>query len=293
MHCLIYIDVLFMLNFIMDYIVISLSASLTGNRTKVLAGSGRISFISQDAVIFRLRKTAASLIGSSWVCIVLIFRLKGVLWDIVSYFAVSVIMALTMAGFRKWREIARYVAAMYFLTCALGGMMHVIYYYTAFGFMIRTAGNGTGAAKLLPVITSAVIIAPVIQAVAVYISGTVSDRKLMPVIIIENNGRTVRLKALIDTGNSLTDPFNGDAVNIIEAESASRLIRSFTEDCYHLIPFASIGEDNGLIPVVRFDRMIITGEQHCLIETPLFALYSGKFTDGSYRAILNPKMLAG
>ena len=288
MHYLIYIDVLFLVNFIMDYVVVSITTEVAG-RCKNKSEKG----IRADSVLFCLRKAAASLIGAVWVCVLLVLRLRGVLWDIVTYLGISFAMSAVTALPCSFKKLMKNVVIMYFVTCTLGGIMHVIYYYTAFGCMVRAALSKPELAGFLPVTAGALIAEPVIRWLFGQIEGLVSGRKLMPLIVIENDGRKLKLRALVDTGNSLTDPFSGRAVNVAEADAVSHLIKSYASCQYHLIPFASLGEKEGLIPVVRFDRMTVIGKKKIIVDKPLFALYSGNFTDDSYRVILNPLMLAG
>ncbi|MGN0379463.1 MAG: sigma-E processing peptidase SpoIIGA [Butyrivibrio sp.] len=291
MHYLVYIDVLFMVNFIMDYIVVSLAADIIGCRFAASTRSHKKRRIDPGPAIFCLRKVCAASIGALWVSIVLVLRLRGILWDIVTYFVIAIIMTMSIVSPREWRRLIKCMVVMYFVTCALGGIMNVVYYYTAFGCMIKSISEKPAAAAILPVLGGAVMLAPLINLIFRYISGFISTRKIMPVVIIENNGKAIRLKALVDTGNSLTDPYSGSAVNVMESDVAATLIKSYADSHYHLIPFMSLGEEKGLIPVVRFDRLTIIGEKKYTVDKPLFALYSGKFTDSDYRVILHPELI--
>lgn len=291
MHYLIYIDVLFMVNFIMDYIIMSLTADILGCRGATSEKIREKHRIDTGPVLFCMRKVCGAFAGALWVSILLVFRLQGVWWDIVTYFFVAAAMAMSIVNPKELRKFIKCIIVMYFVTCVLGGIMHMIYYYTAFGCMIRSVSRKAYKTSMLPVLAGAVILAPVVRLTMQYISSIVSTRKIMPYVVIENDAKSIRLKALVDTGNSLTDPYTGGAVNVIEADAASELIKSYAESHYRLIPFMSIGEENGLIPVIRFDRMTIIGEKKYTVEKPLFALYSGKFTDSSYKVILHPEML--
>ena len=63
---------------------------------------------------------------------------------------------------------------------------------------------------------------------------------------------------------------------------------------YHLIPYSSIGNENGVIPVVRINRLkIIGGKETWIVEKPLLALYSGSFSGNTdYEFIIHPDILA-
>ena len=80
-------------------------------------------------------------------------------------------------------------------------------------------------------------------------------------------------------GNSLYDPIFNVPVNLIESEAARKIMEDGIGMGYHLIPFASVGNESGLIPVVQFTGLTIHtsgGEFH--IDKPWFALYSGRLS---------------
>lgn len=94
-------------------------------------------------------------------------------------------------------------------------------------------------------------------------------------------------------GNSLYDPIFNVPVNLIESEAARKIMEDGMGMGYHLIPFASVGNESGLIPVVQFTGLTIHtsgGEFH--IDKPWFALYSGRLSGKEeYNIILHPEML--
>lgn len=69
------------------------------------------------------------------------------------------------------------------------------------------------------------------------------------------NGATIQLNAFHDTGNFLRDPFTGKMVNIVDA--------SFLKDAdiqnenIRYIPFHSVGQEHGLMPVMTIEKMVI------------------------------------
>ena len=78
------------------------------------------------------------------------------------------------------------------------------------------------------------------------------DIRLYRVMLL-NNGRSVEVTGLHDTGNRLTDPYVHAPVNIL-AESVAQAVVPMQEPC-RLIPFCSVGEANGLLRAWTIDAM--------------------------------------
>lgn len=106
--------------------------------------------------------------------------------------------------------------------------------------------------------------------------------------------RSYRTKALIDTGNTLWDAVSKEPVNIVESQVAELLTEEEEELKIRYIPFHSIGRKEGIMPMIRLDRMkIMDGTQLRWIERPLAAISEEKLSEENYQVILNPDVLIG
>lgn len=293
MYYEIYLDVLFLVNFVMDYIVLSITVRIMCATVSVRTSAGNG---IKGRLIFYLRKVLAAFLGAVWVCVMLLMRLRNPLWNAVTYFVICGLMVFTAAGRQRPGAIVRGMGIMYLTTCALGGFIHVLYYYTTIGFFLNGLAGANGEnASVWVVFCGSVIAAPAIRLFWEFAVSRLSRASAKSVAVISNKGREVRLSALCDTGNSLTDPICGEPVNVVESECVQKLISSYEECSYHLIPYSAIGSERGLIPVVRFEKLTVIGEGGAfVVESPLFALYSGKFAANTdYRVILHPMMFGG
>lgn len=101
--------------------------------------------------------------------------------------------------------------------------------------------------------------------------------KFLPVEI-RYNGKCHRFTALVDTGNTLTDPISGQQVIVVSSGLGQRILGqgsvAFSDpvsaiECIHggrLIPYHSVGTENGLLAAKRFQDVTIgkwSGE--CLV----------------------------
>lgn len=104
--------------------------------------------------------------------------------------------------------------------------------------------------------------------------------------------RTEEVQGLIDSGNHLKEPFTGKPVSIIDADCAHRLLGEDWENerGFLLIPYHSIGTEEGWLQGVTIDRMYVhaSGEE-AVINSPVLAIYKGHVSAGEqYQMILHP-----
>lgn len=114
------------------------------------------------------------------------------------------------------------------------------------------------------------------------------------------NGELVETKAIIDTGNSLFDPITGSPVIVCEYEQIKRLVPKETDESLidkmrerglkvRLIPFSSIGKDSGLMPAFLPDMVKIDEREakRCIVGISENKLSKGE----EYHALLNPMIM--
>ena len=119
--------------------------------------------------------------------------------------------------------------------------------------------------------------------------------------------RQLRLTALRDTGNSLSDPLLGKSVVIIERDCVRELLPAEQAEVFsrnrdaaeiavaagktglrvHLVPYSAVGTASGLLPAFSLDRAIIDGKKH---TGALAAVSPTPLSDGGgHRAIIGGK----
>lgn len=118
-------------------------------------------------------------------------------------------------------------------------------------------------------------------------------------------GRTVELVALVDTGNTLTDPVSGRRVMVAQGEALSPLFppdtlemwmlrdptgameelgKGPTAGRWQLLPYRAVGVERGMLLAVRLDGAKIGGRE---VVRPLVALSPTPVSDtGSYRVLV-------
>lgn len=115
------------------------------------------------------------------------------------------------------------------------------------------------------------------------------ERRNIYEVILTENGENIELKALLDTGNLLTDPVSGKPVSVVEEKEALRQWLIKYPQKYKIIPYHSIGNEHGVLEGIVIDELIIEIKNKKKVEkNAIIALYNGKLSkDGAFQMILN------
>lgn len=118
-------------------------------------------------------------------------------------------------------------------------------------------------------------------------------------VILVQDGREIRMLALLDTGNGLIEPISRKPVCLVEknfleenmAKEGGRI--EFHPHKFRAIPYHSVGKEKGILMGYEMERLIIdTDERRIIVEKPMIGISEGKVSaNGSYRMILQPELL--
>lgn len=139
-------------------------------------------------------------------------------------------------------------------------------------------------------------------------------RELYCEVIISLNGKEIKVKGLYDTGNCLYDKVTGKSVCVIEKDSFFQLLTekqqqfldgfctmkitkqeesvSFYRLNPRFLPYTSVGCQNGILPVVTVDKLIVK-EQEEERKIPRAAVgisYTKMSEQNRFQAIMSPKI---
>ena len=105
--------------------------------------------------------------------------------------------------------------------------------------------------------------------------------------------REIRVKALVDTGNHLTDPINGAPVSIISEKTARSMASALLREKYHAIPYRSVGKKGGILSAYELPEMMIEEDGRTLKrEHVIIAVCDAGISEESdYQMILHPGLL--
>ena len=121
MYYRIYLDTLFFVNLFMDYCILTLVSKILRCTTTHLF----------------LRRVFGATFGALWLCVAIAFKIHNFLGDLISYILVPGVMNYILLGKCELRLYLKGIALLYAIAATLGGMLHWLYYYTIFGYLLN------------------------------------------------------------------------------------------------------------------------------------------------------------
>ena len=269
----IYLDVFFVINFIMDYIVLSVTFSILGEHSKIW------------------RRLLAAFLGGIWAVLNVIFMKYHGQWKIllnVATYTVTAVAMLVIAGGRQdLKKLLRAYFTMFVSAFCLAGICYAVWYHTAVGYMLVTGQIG-----IIHIVIGCICFGMIKSAVKRFLRVRRSfGSDLCKVeLTIENN--QIQCLGLIDTGNVLKDPYTGKSVHIVRSDILNSILRNkedYTKLHYRLVPFHSVGKEAGLIPVIDVDCMKVFDCRRMIFkDEAAIGIYDGMLSGtSSYDALIN------
>lgn len=278
MKQVIYIDVLIALNIIITFLLLLASSRLM----KTAPSPGRL--------------VLGSVLGGASSLIILAPDL-GFLLSLLTKLLFSVIIVIAVYNPKTVRAILMKTGYFFAVSFIFAGMM--LFASSLPGISVVNYNNGAVYINFsFFSLIAACVLCYVITCILSKVTGHKTSSDTVFDIRIMHNGVSVRGQALLDTGNSLADPFTGEAViianrtfvgGILPADIKLWLDKS-GEQCekIRLIPFSALGS-SGLLPAFKADKVIINDTKNeYIIKNAEIAVSSSDLPD----AILPPEVLA-
>lgn len=296
----IYADVLFLENLLANCLILEITRLMSGCNVKAwrillasVVGSiyAIMTAILPEVTFFR---TMFIKIAASMLIAYIAFRTKNVV-DYLKKWGMMLISTFILAG------------STYALAGVLGGST-----LTYAGFMYISP---QGALKAF--ILAAGLCILLVRPIGNILSGRALREGSIVSVFINLGEKTTRINALVDTGNSLVDPLTGYPVMIVEAEALKGIIpadiynwalnnKASPDDLLkngldqswnrrlHLIPFKSVGRENGILTGFRPDVIkVLMGNDLKEIKDVIVGICGIKLSNNSrYAALLGPALLA-
>lgn len=277
----IYADVLFLVNFISAYILLSLLGKF---------------IIKSKIKIWRL--CAAAAVGGIAAVIIFSREMPPAMSYLVRLLS-AVIMVFT-AFYEQKRQILNHIIWL----VALSGML--IAAMVMLTMITRSAAGAVIKSGVVYFNLPYRIFLPMLA--LSYIAVTfflkfmqIRRAKRLYTITITHSGKKITVTALFDSGNLLREPVTGKCVSLVEWNAAKQL---FDEQCDYeelinhagtmklwAVPYHGVENRSGIIFAFLADSVVIS-EEHRVIEKTFIGLYSGRLSgNNEYNALLNSALL--
>ena len=287
----IYVDVVFIENLIMNYIILLANAFILKIKVKQL----RLVFASSVGAIYTVMAYIASnRIFSN-------FFIKLILSIIIVYIAFNS---------KELKVFLKQLVVFYLTSFVFGGAAFAFIYIIKPQNILMKNGLFLGTYTLKTVVISTIIAFVIIILTFRFVKNKFSKKDIYKEIDVAIEEKVVRVKAIVDTGNMLKEPITGKPVVVIEhtcfynvlpkeilnnlekilggdLENISEEIKNEYLTRLKFIPFSSLGKQNGMILGISPQFIKICGEEDRKIKDIIVGIYNKSLTkDGSYRALI-------
>lgn len=274
----VYLDIVLLENILLNYIII-LSTSI----------------ISKEKINF-IRIILSSIIGGLFAIITYVTDLPmfpGMIMKVI----ISIIMIEIAFKQRKLNKFIKILIFFYLVSFTFGGIAFMLLFFISPQNIIINKNRFVGTYPLKITVLAGGIGFIVITVVAQIIKNKITKRNMICELEIFYKGKNKKLKTMLDTGNLLKEPISNADVIIVEKESLKDIvsndilenINTILKGSYleaqnihsykiKIIPFSSLGNDNGLLIGFKPDYIKIYGEEEITRNDIVIGIYNGKLT---------------
>lgn len=297
----IYAEYLLIENIIINYIILYVTKRFTRTDTS------------------KLRLFLAATVGALYAFVVFFPSLRFLAKFTVKV-AISILMIVISFTPSKLYMFIKQFATFYIVTFVFGGAAFASLYFfdidalMASGiFYIRISDLPTHVKVLAIAIIPSYLL---LKFAWSYIQGIISKERVFVPITIMLNSKKADMMALMDTGNSLKDPISETPVIIAEFCAIKELLPSHVQNIFiqykennleiiskimsraseeikfRLIPFKSLGLENGMLLGFKPDNVILKDEDERVLSSIVVGIYNNTLSpDNKYMALLHPEIL--
>jgi len=293
-----YVDVLVFENFIINLLLLHITGKFSKLKTS------------------RLKLLLGSIVGAFYAVVSFFPDLK-LLLSMPMKIAISVLMVTVAFTPDNFRDFFKALGIFYIISFAFGGAAFALFFITGRGWIEY------GVFYIMDFPISLLIIALAIGYLLLvycwdYIQSRVLKEKLIYNVTVLMGGKEANFNAILDTGNSLKDPVSGLPVIVAEYDVMKGLLPAKMqlvfkekandidlEELYkqmgntrwmlriRLIPFSSLGKENGMLLGIKPDMVILHQRKFIReIKDVIIGIYNSKIgKDGDYRGLLYSEIL--
>ncbi len=293
----IYIDIVFIENSLMNYIILF----ATGIILKIEAK--------------HIRLILASLVGAIYTIIAYVSALK-IYSNIFLKFILSLMIIYIALNPKSIKKLFKYTLIFYLTSFVFGGAAFALIYIVKPQEILKNNGLVLNSNSLKVIFISAIIAFVIIIIGFKIVKNKISSKDMFCDIKIKINQKEIETKAMIDTGNFLKEPITNTPVIVVEhtllyecmpkeilnhIESIlggdfSEIPENIKEEYMSrlkVIPFSSLGKQNGMLLGIKAEEVMIKKEEENKIkENIIIGIYDKSLTKrGEYRALLGIELM--
>lgn len=287
----IYIDVIIIENLIMNYIILYATGLISKNK---------ISYI---------RIFLASCIGAIYAITEYMLKI-GVYSNIIVKTLLAIIMVVVAFCPQNVKKLCKQLVLFYLTTFTFGGVATYLIYVLKPQNIIIKNGMFVGSYVLKVIFIGAIVGTIILITAFKFAKNKITKKDMFCKVKIVLNGKELILNTMVDTGNLLKEPITGSSVVVVERTSLydilpkeilnnteSILCGDFTNISdeikneyitkLKIIPFSSLGKQNGMLIGIKPEKLEVINEQTEEKNNAIIGIYNKSLTKhGEYKALI-------
>lgn len=294
----IYIDIVLIENLCMNYII--------------LFTTGYILKIKMN----HIRLIIAGLLGGIY-SILAYTQILKIYSNIVMKIILSIVMVYIGYNAKNIKTLIKQIILFYLVSFIFGGCAIALLYFIKPQEILSKNGMLIGTYPIKVALLGGIVGFVITQIAFKVVKRRISKNDIFCEITIFIENKSIKAKAIIDTGNMLKDPLTKIPVIVVEKELMYKIIPNdildnldkivggdATDKIYEnveymskfrVIPFTSLGKQNGLLLGIRADKVVIQiDENEEENKNVIIGIYTKKLSKkGNYNALLGLDILEG
>jgi stage II sporulation protein GA (sporulation sigma-E factor processing peptidase) len=297
----VYLDIIWALNFLFDSLLLYLTAII----------------LKREVKLWRI--LTGGLIGSV-IILLSITSLHAFIGHPFTKMLFSILMVLTVFGFKRFRFFLKGLMTFYLLTFLIGGGLIGVHYFISFDYQLTSnvmlasvKGFGDPISWLFVLIGFPVAWHFSRKSIE-NIEMTKIQYESIVKVVITLNGISYSFKGLVDSGNQLQDPISKMPVMFVSIKNrldsfpetivkiaqnpeamimGEEPIPAEWENRIRIMPCKVVGQEFQLIAAVKPDQILIEKEDECYLFNKGLISFSMQqlSADNAFECIVHPKML--
>lgn len=294
---IIYIDIIFLENLIMNTIILYATAIILKIKTRTI------------------RVILSSAIGSIYAIITYVTEIK-IYTSVILKAILAIIMMYVAFNPQNMKKMWKQVAIFYLTSFVFGGVtLYLIYYIKPQEVFIKN-GVYVGEYILKVIMLGAIVAFFTIKISLKIIKTKITPKDMYCKIKVKLNEEIIETRAMIDTGNLAKEPITNTAVVIVESTLLEGILPikilnnlenilcgDFSQisdemqqkyiSKFRCIPFSSLGKQNGMLLGIKADEILVeTEDEKKISNNIILGIYDKSLTKrGEYRALIGIELI--
>ena len=293
----IYIDVVFIENLIMNYIILFATSIIIKVKVK------------------HIRLILASSLGAIY-SIIAYMSILEMYSSVILKIILSVIIVYIAYNPQNVKNMWKYLVIFYMTSFVFGGAAFALIYIVKPQDILMKNGLFLGTYPLKTIILGTIVAFVVIVTSFKLVKSKISKKDMFCTIKININKVEIETKTMIDTGNLLKEPISNTPVIVVEHtllydcmpkeilnnlenilggdfENISEEVKNKYISKLKVIPFSSLGKQNGMLIGIKPEEVtVINDENENKINNVIIGIYNKSLTKrGEYRALIGIELL--